>query len=515
MAFHNSTWRVAISSLGILAAIACGAPIALGQYTFVQDTVDAIGNWDDVANWTDGASNTTYPNAPDATVLFNNPIKSPSVGTYTLTLPATDVTVGEFKIDNTGFANTNRDVFANNGGKLVFQSTSGLAKYIETPNTGTAPANTQNQIQTDVMLNSDLEITQDNYPNLNTGTIFTGLFYGDSSKTITKKGAGGIQFNYAFALGAGEGYEGKFVVEDGSIRLINSSSAIAKSTGFTVVSGGQLQLADNAGTAVPDYGLASGAVLNLNGPGRAAGQSNPDGALRFGITQSGRTETFHSPVNLQSDSHIVVAAANTFGVFDQDVSGPGDLIMSGAGQLALTNNFSYTGDTQVTSGIVSIANPDLADAADVYMTTGGIFDLGFAATDTIRALYFDGTPQPIGTYGATGSGAANINDAFFTGAGVLNVTTLPVIGVPGDYNNNGVVDGADYVLWRAGGPLQNEVDNVGVVNQQDYVEWRARFGNTSGSGSGTLTGSAAVPEPAMALLATFALTAFMAVTRKR
>ena len=51
-----------------------------------------------------------------------------------------------------------------------------------------------------------------------------------------------------------------------------------------------------------------------------------------------------------------------------------------------------------------------------------------------------------------------------TGSGLLNVTTLPVVGVPGDYNNNGVVDAADYVLWRKGGPLQNEVDTPGTVN---------------------------------------------------
>ena len=34
----------------------------------------------------------------------------------------------------------------------------------------------------------------------------------------------------------------------------------------------------------------------------------------------------------------------------------------------------------------------------------------------------------------------------------------------GDYNNNGTVDAADYVLWRNGGPLQNESDMPGTVN---------------------------------------------------
>ena len=40
----------------------------------------------------------------------------------------------------------------------------------------------------------------------------------------------------------------------------------------------------------------------------------------------------------------------------------------------------------------------------------------------------------------------------------------PPAGVAGDYNNNGVVDMADYVLWRNGGPLQNEVASTGTVD---------------------------------------------------
>ncbi len=74
----------------------------------------------------------------------------------------------------------------------------------------------------------------------------------------------------------------------------------------------------------------------------------------------------------------------------------------------------------------------------------------------------------------------------------VRVGRFPV-GVPGDYNGNGTVDAADYVLWRNGGPLQNEVDTPGTVTAADYTEWRARFGNSSGSGSGL--GASNVPEP--------------------
>ena len=47
-------------------------------------------------------------------------------------------------------------------------------------------------------------------------------------------------------------------------------------------------------------------------------------------------------------------------------------------------------------------------------------------------------------------------------------------GVSGDYNGNGVVDMADYVLWCNGGPLQN--DPTPGVQASDYDYWRSRFG---------------------------------------
>jgi hypothetical protein len=62
----------------------------------------------------------------------------------------------------------------------------------------------------------------------------------------------------------------------------------------------------------------------------------------------------------------------------------------------------------------------------------------------------------------------------------------------GDFNANGAVDAADYVLWRDGGPLQND-PTPGVVDQSDYTLWRTNFGQTSVAGSGL--GASNVPEP--------------------
>jgi hypothetical protein len=86
-------------------------------------------------------------------------------------------------------------------------------------------------------------------------------------------------------------------------------------------------------------------------------------------------------------------------------------------------------------------------------------------------------------------------------------------GVLGDYNNNGTVDAADYVLWRNGGPLQNQGDDPSMVNDADYTFWRSRFGATSGSGAAV--GAVAVPEPAAWISAFFAAVALCALRRTK
>jgi hypothetical protein len=80
--------------------------------------------------------------------------------------------------------------------------------------------------------------------------------------------------------------------------------------------------------------------------------------------------------------------------------------------------------------------------------------------------------------------------------GTVTYVTGGPAGVAGDYNNNGTVDAADYVLWRNGGPLQNDTTPA-TIGPEDYNVWRANFGKSPiGAAS-----SASVPEPS--LLASF------------
>jgi autotransporter-associated beta strand protein len=165
----------------------------------------------------------------------------------------------------------------------------------------------------------------------------------------------------------------------------------------------------------------------------------------------------------------------------------GGLTKRGAGTLALNGANTYAGDTIVEAGKLSIASANLANAADVYLATGSLLDLKFTGDpDAIDSLFFNGISQAAGTWGAAGSGA-QFTSSLFTGTGRLQVTTFIAPPLQGDYNEDGRVDAADYIVWRK---------TNGTTG--GYNTWRANFGRTSpgtGSGSSTLGDHAAVPEP--------------------
>jgi len=89
---------------------------------------------------------------------------------------------------------------------------------------------------------------------------------------------------------------------------------------------------------------------------------------------------------------------------------------------------------------------------------------------------------------------------------VLSSFAMPIL--PGDYNNDGTVNAADYTVWRNNLGTSNTLENDpigGIVGTAQYDQWKANFGMQAG-GVGSSGGVA--PEPSGLLLTVSAMMLF-------
>jgi hypothetical protein len=139
----------------------------------------------------------------------------------------------------------------------------------------------------------------------------------------------------------------------------------------------------------------------------------------------------------------------------------------------------------------------LTGSLDVDLEGGFVPALGNTFTFLTTVAGRSGT---FSSYSLPSIGAVN---SLAVAYGANNVTLQVIAGLWGDYNQNGVVDAADYVVWRkslgAGVAAFSGADGSGngLVDQADFDVWRSRFGAVLGAGAGSGT---AVPEPATGVL---------------
>jgi hypothetical protein len=127
-------------------------------------------------------------------------------------------------------------------------------------------------------------------------------------------------------------------------------------------------------------------------------------------------------------------------------------------------------------------------------------EAGGSSTTALGEAYLDGSST------LAGNGSVSIGDAYNEGvngedlvlnfrltSGLVLPGTVQYVGtaptLEGDFNTDGVVDAADYVVWR----------KTDGSNPAGYNTWRTNFGRTAGSGA-ALAGAASVPEPASMVL---------------
>ena len=355
---------------------------------------------------------------------------------------------------------------------------------------------------------------------------------------------------------AGVATNGTIIQESGLFKIPNNNMDLGQAepapragygNGIYDYRGGSLEVAQTGGSGLR---LAAGGSGGVGGVGRFI-MRNP------GPTSPGYVRAYDINVAANEGNATILAngTTNGVGVVEFHVAGS-----NGTRPIQVNRNLLINNGASGTSGAVRSSRLELVlDAAPSVNGSGvpqdlGLFDIAFSdatGTSTTGAgtlgdffssangstLYTQGATVSANfagsTYNWTISYSGNITWAGTPGVDYGNSGQVTAIsdtggvdvvlkglssvigpqGVPGDYNNNGVVDAGDYVVWRKGGTLQNEVDTPGTVNAADYTAWRARFGNTSGSGSGL--SAAAVPEPHVLVLTLGALMGTFFVHRKR
>jgi hypothetical protein len=108
------------------------------------------------------------------------------------------------------------------------------------------------------------------------------------------------------------------------------------------------------------------------------------------------------------------------------------------------------------------------------------------------------------------AGAQDLSFEFHVASNAASTTGIVMYGplLAGDFNRDGSVNAADYVLWRkmdgqhVARGIGADGNGDGTVDVTDYGLWQSNFGRTStGAGSGfSENGLGAVPEPCAALL---------------
>jgi hypothetical protein len=301
----------------------------------------------------------------------------------------------------------------------------------------------------------------------------------------------------------------------------------ANDEGIWAQTGGNLHLVWREGTPVP--GVEPG--LKLVGLPFRHLEFNDAGELTFlaGLTGPGVTTSNDSGIWSTGGGtfHLVaregMATPGTIsGVTFSNFGEYGDPVISDAGHVAFYGEITGPGSVPGNFGLWAEGTPGLQlvtrSEPGITLPSGGT--ASFSSID-----FFRGSGIPSSLF--RGGTVFNNRDQL-TFRVVFKNTTISAVVVadltpfqPGDYNGDGVVDTADYVVWRntLGSTSELAADGTGngIIDEGDWVIWRQNFGETITdgiSGAASATG-AATPEPGACLLLMLGAVSLSALRRSR
>ena len=313
---------------------------------------------------------------------------------------------------------------------------------------------------------------------------------GAGSMAVGYHGSGSMNISDGVEVQTRSGYVGLEAASTGVVTVDGPGSTWTTTGHLTVGGQGAATLTISGGATVSssstttpvlflrDYvGLSDGSSGHVTVDGDGSKWSNRD--LSVGIWGQGT-------LTITNGGLVSVAGMLTI---DRDLDGNGFVNIATGGMLALEGD----------------ADDSLAQFLDLV-----------EGTDAIR--YWDDSVSDWADIAAASYGDDYTLEYLTTGD-LLGYTllTVGVSTLPGDYNGDGVVDAADYTVWRdnLGSNVTLPGDTtLGTVTSADYDVWRSNYGATQPV-TGTEAQPASTPEPASLLLVCLALTAISGFYRGR
>jgi hypothetical protein len=309
--------------------------------------------------------------------------------------------------------------------------------------------------------------------------------YRGGTLEVSEEGTGALRLSHgSTTAGVGPGGSGRVIIHNptsgGHIRAWNVQSA--SFAGVTDAVFDPAMDPDGVTTGVGTF------EFHFENGGTRPFQVLNNLSINNGL-DSGTQGTRSSRLELVLDAAPMLTGGvpQNLGLFDVDADNDGTGIIQGTG--ALGGSFSNADGTI-----------NFAPGATVSASRGG--------TKYNWTISYEGD--------ITWSDQANSAVSAVNGTGGRDIVLIGLssesAGLLGDYNNNGTVDAADYVVWRDNpSSLQNEGASPGVVDQDDYTFWRSQFGN--GASGAAAISAASVPEPGTAVLLAVGMIGFLRIRR--